>query len=591
MAYTTISGIEVENTPASGLGTGVTLSDTATGDYSIVIVGTANSASYSVSSSYAQNGGTGGSGVSSSYALRATSASYAPGNPSISASYAVSASYAPSLGGGGTTLTTGSFYPITASWARSASYYPPQTYQPNTTSASFASSSVSSSIASRIAGGATNYIAKWSDNTTLTASNIIDDNSTVSFLKNVKHTGSLYKDYWSHTIPESTHNNKWLRIAQFNSSELSLDNLSGYLSPSKLKILAVPVNQAGASNRGNYAEVSVINAGFGGAASIAVTNAYTYGGAIATKLRTSKSGSLATWYIDVYIENISASATTDTLQVTLLDGRMSLVSELDPVVAYTPTETSILYPGVHSTTQEYGFRVEGNDLFVSASSNPLRLLGVQSASDSEFLSIDSTGVVRKGSTVPTSSFAHKALNAVFASSSLSASYAPGSPSVSSSYAVSASYAPSSPSVSASYATSASYSDTGGNYVLSFQNLITITPADSTTYFVGPTNFRTLFNQSAILIPKGGRITSYWVRAALSGGAGSSEVVNYYLRLNDTTDVGQIRTTWDTAYSDINSGSMSQPVVSGDYVALKVVTPAWVSNPSAVYVNGYINITT
>jgi hypothetical protein len=124
MAYTTIEGITVSNTPASGIGTGVTISNTATGDYSIVIVGTASSASYSVTSSYAETGGTGGApSVSASYALRATSASYAPGNPSISASYAVSASYAP---GGGT-----------------------QTYQVNTISASFASSSVSSSFATR----------------------------------------------------------------------------------------------------------------------------------------------------------------------------------------------------------------------------------------------------------------------------------------------------------------------------------------------------------------------------------------------------------------------------------------------------------
>ena len=49
-----------------------------------------------------------------------------------------------------------------------------------------------------------------------------------------------------------------------------------------------------------------------------------------------------------------------------------------------------------------------------------------------------------------------AVSASWASSSISSSYAPGSPSVSASYALSASYAPSSPSVSASYATTASY---------------------------------------------------------------------------------------------------------------------------------------
>lgn len=57
-----------------------------------------------------------------SYSLAALSASYAPGSPAESASYALTASYALNGGAGGTTLTTGSFYPITSSWAESASY-------------------------------------------------------------------------------------------------------------------------------------------------------------------------------------------------------------------------------------------------------------------------------------------------------------------------------------------------------------------------------------------------------------------------------------------------------------------------------------
>ncbi len=67
------------------------------------------SSSYSLTASYAMNGGSGGGGttlttgstypITSSWAINALSASYAPG------------------GGGGTTLTTGSSYPITSSWA------------------------------------------------------------------------------------------------------------------------------------------------------------------------------------------------------------------------------------------------------------------------------------------------------------------------------------------------------------------------------------------------------------------------------------------------------------------------------------------
>ena len=67
------------------------------------------SSSYSLTASYAMNGGSGGGGttlttgstypITASWSINALSASYAPG------------------GGGGTTLTTGSSYPITSSWA------------------------------------------------------------------------------------------------------------------------------------------------------------------------------------------------------------------------------------------------------------------------------------------------------------------------------------------------------------------------------------------------------------------------------------------------------------------------------------------
>lgn len=123
------------------------------------LVGTASYASYALTSSYALNGGGGGGGttlvtgssypITSSWANKAqsslfasqsrwaTSASWASSsvsssyatvalnsiNGSVSASYALTSSYALNggSGGGGTTLTTGSFYPITASWANNLS--------------------------------------------------------------------------------------------------------------------------------------------------------------------------------------------------------------------------------------------------------------------------------------------------------------------------------------------------------------------------------------------------------------------------------------------------------------------------------------
>lgn len=85
-----------------------------------------------------------GSKVQVSSGLEAT------GSLSGTSSYAnraLTASYALSGVGGGTTLTTGSLYYITSSWAKSSSYYPPQTYQTSTVSASYASRSLSASYA------------------------------------------------------------------------------------------------------------------------------------------------------------------------------------------------------------------------------------------------------------------------------------------------------------------------------------------------------------------------------------------------------------------------------------------------------------
>jgi hypothetical protein len=84
--------------------------------------------------------------ISCSWASSSLSASYAPTSPSISASYALSSSYALNGGTGGSPLATGSTYPITASVAISSSYN--LVTEINTTSSSFASSSLSASYAS-----------------------------------------------------------------------------------------------------------------------------------------------------------------------------------------------------------------------------------------------------------------------------------------------------------------------------------------------------------------------------------------------------------------------------------------------------------
>ena len=124
-------------------------------------------------------------------------------------------------------------------------------------------------------------------------------------------------------------------------------------------------------------------------------------------------------------------------------------------------------------------------------------------------------------------------------------------------------------------------------IIPISTVIAISPADSTTYFVGPTNFRTIYTNSTIRLPVSGTVRKYWVRVASTGTLGSGESVNYYLRINDTTDFGNFTDTWDSAYVEDTSGALGQAVSVGDQIALKVVSPAWATNPTNVYVFGWI----
>lgn len=130
---------------------------------------------------------------------------------------------------------------------------------------------------------------------------------------------------------------------------------------------------------------------------------------------------------------------------------------------------------------------------------------------------------------------------------------------------------------------------GSEYVLfGQQTVIAMSPADSTTYYPGITQFRTTYADATIRVPFTGTIVEYWVRVAVTGTLGSTEDVNYYLRLNNTTDFGNFVDDWDN-YVQETSGAISQAVTAGDSIALKVVTPAWATNPTNVYVSFWIKL--
>jgi len=117
------------------------------------------------------------------------------------------------------------------------------------------------------------------------------------------------------------------------------------------------------------------------------------------------------------------------------------------------------------------------------------------------------------------------------------------------------------------------------------------PADSTTYYFG----RPFVNVGAttaairkIMVPRAGTVTRVDISVGNNTGTqGSNEVMTISLRLNNTTD-----TTLSSAFTinQVGGGSatfsvtgLTIAVAAEDYLEVKLVTPAWVTNPTNVVI--------
>ncbi len=111
------------------------------------------------------------------------------------------------------------------------------------------------------------------------------------------------------------------------------------------------------------------------------------------------------------------------------------------------------------------------------------------------------------------------------------------------------------------------------------------PADSTTYYYGGdwnANLNTTWNLTSVEIPKAGTLKRVFIKVRVAGVLGTTEAVSHYLRINDTTDVTLNTTaTYDTTATNIVASGLSAALAAGDYVNLKIATPAWVTNPTTV----------
>lgn len=114
-----------------------------------------------------------------------------------------------------------------------------------------------------------------------------------------------------------------------------------------------------------------------------------------------------------------------------------------------------------------------------------------------------------------------------------------------------------------------------------------TLSPSTTYFIGGDNYNSTRTgltgasgnaNTNVEIPKSGTIKSIYVKMNLVAGS-SNENVAHFIRINDTTDIGEI----DFNYVQNGDGSSAPntAVNTGDFIAFKIVTPAWLGIPTGV----------
>lgn len=118
--------------------------------------------------------------------------------------------------------------------------------------------------------------------------------------------------------------------------------------------------------------------------------------------------------------------------------------------------------------------------------------------------------------------------------------------------------------------------------------LTSSPADGATAYFGnmPKAPTTTANISKIYFRENGTITHAEIYN-YSGTAGTNEAWSLYIRKNNTTDYLIATVSSATNERVFSNTAMSIPIVSGDYVEIKMVNPTWVTNPLTCIFGGYL----
>jgi len=129
-----------------------------------------------------------------------------------------------------------------------------------------------------------------------------------------------------------------------------------------------------------------------------------------------------------------------------------------------------------------------------------------------------------------------------------------------------------------------------NYYTIYFSAGSATLADSTTYYIGsnPVAFGTGHTPATGCVNyamRSGRIIALHTCFSF-GNIPTNETVEMYVRKNDTTDYAVSTTSnLGAAYSYISNNNLNIPIKAGDYLQLKLVIPAMVTNPTTSRMDG------
>ncbi len=121
------------------------------------------------------------------------------------------------------------------------------------------------------------------------------------------------------------------------------------------------------------------------------------------------------------------------------------------------------------------------------------------------------------------------------------------------------------------------------------------PSDATTYYLGGSEVNSPESSAGIrrvYFPVACTIKACIISCYKGATAGTTENVESYIRLNNTTDY-TVTTTgqWTSASGSdqMTNASMTVPISAGDYIEFKIVCPTWSTNPLNCRVSATISI--